>query len=85
MKIYPCGFHHKKTFLENTKKYSCAEPFGKLEPNNLEVYLWNNSATLYGAIQKEKYDFYIPRRGQNDQFSFIHACLSPERSRLGTC
>ena len=64
------GIQNKKIFLDNTKKYLCADPLKKpirkLVEGTLEAYPLYNNGTLYGAIQHGVHDFFIREPEKED-------------------
>ena len=64
------GFQDKELFLENTRKYLCAnpdkKPIRKLEEGSLVVFPLYNNGELYGVIQKGIHNFYIREKEKED-------------------
>lgn len=64
------GIQDKKLFLENTRKYICAnpnqKPIRKVDEKSLEVFPLYNNGNLYGAIQSGIHDFYIRETNKED-------------------
>ena len=64
------GIQNREKFLENTKKYLCADPnkkpIRKVEAQTLEVFALYDNNVLYGAIQSGVHDFYIREPNKED-------------------
>ncbi len=64
------GIQDREAFLENTKKYICADtikkPIRKVVEESLEVFPMYNNGELYGVIQNGIHDFYIRENNKAD-------------------
>ena len=64
------GFQDHAAFMENTRKYICANGDGKpvreLEAGSLEVFPLFADGALYAAIQTGRHRFYTRRAGSPD-------------------
>jgi hypothetical protein len=77
------GFQDREAFLENTRKYICADPgkkpIRKLQPSSLQVFPLYQDGNLYGAIQQGIHHFYIREKGKPDLWTstarFTHVWL----------
>jgi CubicO group peptidase (beta-lactamase class C family) len=77
------GFQDREAFLENTRKYICADPgkkpIRKLQPSSLQVFPLYQEGNLYGAIQQGIHHFYIREKGKPDLWTstarFTHVWL----------
>ena len=77
------GFQDRNTFLKNTKNYICSDPaekpIRKVDTNSLVVFPLYRNGILYGAIQEGRHNFYIRRKGKEDELTstaiFTHVWL----------
>jgi CubicO group peptidase (beta-lactamase class C family) len=64
------GIQNKEIFLDNIKKYICADinkkPIRKVIEESLEVFPLYNNGILYGVIQSGIHDFYIREPNKAD-------------------
>ena len=77
------GIQNRDAFIENTRKYICAnpnqKPIRRVQENTLEVFPLYNNGQLYGAIQSGVHDFYIREPNKDDvptsKAKFTHVWL----------
>ncbi len=80
------GIQNKAQFLENVKKYICADtdnkPIRKLVEGSVQVFPLYQNGELYGAIQQGEHQFYIRTKGQalrhTSTAKFTHTWLLQE-------
>lgn len=69
------GVQDRADFLENTRRYICAnpdlKPIRQLEAGSLEVFPLYDNGRIYGAIQRGVHHFYLRESGKADRWTSV--------------